>query len=123
LDCFPKQDFGEPCSTNEECLPSLACDLSPTGTQTKTCANLFSARCSDFSDCVNSLDCINGQCKCAVRYELFFNIKIFIMLIFGLKWDKHFNTESNECEVYKDLKKKSLDGIIEPDAPTQPTKY
>lgn len=67
---------------------NLACDLSPTGGQTKMCSYLPGARCSDSADCVHGLDCIHGHCKC--------------------QGERHFNYHTYECEHYRDIKKKSL---------------
>ena len=67
----------------------MACDLSPTGAQSKMCSYLPGVRCSDSSDCVHGLDCIHGHCKC--------------------QGERHFNYHTYECEHYRDIKKKSLD--------------
>ncbi len=87
-DCFAQQDFGQPCKTNNECGTDLACDLSPTGSQTNTCANLVGGRCSENSDCANSLECVKGFCGC--------------------KDGKSFNRFNNECESYEHLVKEGL---------------
>ena len=79
-DCFPQQEFGQPCESNIECLPdNLACDLSPTGEQTKMCSLLPGGRCSDSNDCVHSLDCVHGHCKCKVSSKSN-QIKVFFFI-------------------------------------------